>query len=69
MLGVTQQLKIGRCASFDADAVSRGECLEGFERAFGTTPGEAAANEAILLDWIPSPITCRDPRAWKSSLT
>lgn len=27
-----------------------------FERAFGTTPGEAATNEAILLDWIPSPV-------------
>jgi len=27
-----------------------------FARAFGTTPGEAAGGEAILLDWIPSPV-------------
>ena len=27
-----------------------------FARAFGTTPGEAAAADAILLDWIPSPV-------------
>ena len=27
-----------------------------FARAFGTTPGEADGGEAILLDWIPSPV-------------
>jgi AraC family transcriptional regulator of adaptative response/methylated-DNA-[protein]-cysteine methyltransferase len=27
-----------------------------FLRAFGTTPGEAAGADAILLDWIPSPV-------------
>jgi AraC family transcriptional regulator of adaptative response/methylated-DNA-[protein]-cysteine methyltransferase len=29
---------------------------EAFARAFGTTPTEAAGGEAILLDWIPSPV-------------
>lgn len=27
-----------------------------FERAFGTAPGEAARKDAVLLDWIPSPV-------------
>jgi AraC family transcriptional regulator of adaptative response/methylated-DNA-[protein]-cysteine methyltransferase len=27
-----------------------------FARAFGTTPGEAASDDAIVLDWIPSPV-------------
>ncbi len=27
-----------------------------FARAFGTTPAEAATGQAILLDWIPSPV-------------
>jgi AraC family transcriptional regulator of adaptative response/methylated-DNA-[protein]-cysteine methyltransferase len=29
---------------------------EAFGRAFGTSPAEAAGGEAILLDWIPSPV-------------
>lgn len=27
-----------------------------FERAFGTSPGEAAGGDPVLLDWLPSPV-------------
>jgi AraC family transcriptional regulator of adaptative response/methylated-DNA-[protein]-cysteine methyltransferase len=54
-----QMIKEGAPVSQAASSVgyeSESGFREAFARAFGTTPAEAAGGEAILLDWIPSPV-------------